>query len=431
MDIVEHTRLLRESRMKVWNEAQGFLDRIQGREMSAEENVQWKRYNDHIDELDAQVRSFVETEERERQSAVAREGMERQFGAHGVAQREAAENDMLRHWILNDSKRGGELTVDIRSARREAELIRQGASPAEVRALAWDTGSIASGVPTTMARTLYGYLEASCAMMRMPTYKFETTSGEQMKFPRLNAHGIATQVSGQGTTLAGTDPTFLSMTLDSYKYAELCIVASEVVQDAAFDISMFLGMDMGRAVGRKIGTDLVTGSGSGKPNGVMNALASAGSVATGGSLITPTYENLVDTIYAVNDEYRASGAAAWLARDATFGIVRKLRDGAGGTLGAAMWQPSMTSGLIGGQPDRLMGYPVYPDPNVASCASNARIMAFGDFSAYYVRTVGQISIERDDSRYFDTDQIGFRSKWRVDGDLIDTTAIVSLLQNVT
>ena len=132
----------------------------------------------------------------------------------------------------------------------------------------------------------------------------------------------------------------------------------------------------------------------------------------------------------MNDAYRSGGNAAWLMRDATAGVIRKIRDGNGGTLGAAMWQPSQTVGIAGGAPDTLLGFPVYTDPNVASMASNARIAAFGDFSTYYIRQVGPIQLDRDDSRYFDTDQVGFRGKWRVDGDTIDSTSINVLNQNV-
>ena len=69
--------------------------------------------------------------------------------------------------------------------------------------------------------------------------------------------------------------------------------------------------------------------------------------------------------------------------------------------------------------------------NVAALGSDAKTVAYGDFSAYYIRTVGNIVVERDDSRYFDTDQVGVRGKWRVDGALIDTPAVNCLHQNVT
>jgi HK97 family phage major capsid protein len=118
-------------------------------------------------------------------------------------------------------------------------------------------------------------------------------------------------------------------------------------------------------------------------------------------------------------------------KDSSAGVFRKLRDGAGGTVGAFLWEPSLFNGIQTGTPDRLFGDPVYRDPNVAAMGSDAKTVAYGDFSAYYIRTVGNVVVERDDSRYFDTDQVAFRGKWRVDGDLIDTTAVNALHQAVT
>jgi len=116
--------------------------------------------------------------------------------------------------------------------------------------------------------------------------------------------------------------------------------------------------------------------------------------------------------------------------DATAGQIRKLRSDAGGTTGPAMWVPSVTQGLVGGQPDTLLGYPVYTDPNIASMASNSRIMGFGDFNAYYIRQVGGIVLERSDDFAFNVDLVTLRAKVRVDGDLLDTGAIKSMVQNV-
>ena len=86
--------------------------------------------------------------------------------------------------------------------------------------------------------------------------------------------------------------------------------------------------------------------------------------------------------------------------------------------------------MIGGQPDSLLGYPVYTDPNVAAQASNARVVGFLDFASYYLRTVGDPVIERNDSVLFQSDQVAFRGKWRVDGNMADVNAISSIVQNV-
>ena len=142
-------------------------------------------------------------------------------------------------------------------------------------------------------------------------------------------------------------------------------------------------------------------------------------------------ENLVDLEYSVNDASRA-GNTAWLMNDKTAGILRKLRDGAGGTLGAPIWQPSLQGGIAGLRtPDQLFNYPVYTDPNVAESASNAKIIYFGDWSSYYLRTVGSLQVERSDEAGFDNDQVHFRGKWRSTSGAQDVNAISILRQNVS
>ena len=188
--------------------------------------------------------------------------------------------------------------------------------------------------------------------------------------------------------------------------------------------------NLGRGLGRVIDTALVTGTGSGEPTGVMvsAAAAGAGSTHTGGSLITPDYEDLINCQYGINDAYRASGAAGWLMLDSTAGTLRKLRDGAGGTLGAPLWQPSQD--ILSGQPDTLLGHAAFTDANVAAQGSDARVISFLDFSSYYLRTVGDPIIERNDSVLFTTDQVAFRGKWRVDAALADVNAISSIVMAV-
>jgi HK97 family phage major capsid protein len=204
-----------------------------------------------------------------------------------------------------------------------------------------------------------------------------------------------------------------------------------MVDDSAFDISSWLARDIGRGIARLVDTDLVIGVGTANPKG-MTILAGAGTntpITTGGSLITPSYEKFVDTVYSVNDAYRAMNAA-WLTKDSSAAVIRKLRDGAGGTVGAVLWEPSLTNGIQNGQPDRFLGYPVFTDPNCATAGSNAIFATFGAFEEYVIRTVGNPVIEQDNSVYFATDQVAFRGKWRIDGDHLDVSALNSLVMNV-
>jgi HK97 family phage major capsid protein len=444
-NITEAAKALNEQRIAAMNEANQVLDTAiaENRAVTAEEREKIERLDATANELVARVQAMDDRERREHEAGVAREAFERQHGTTEAGRRERSEGEELRAWAQGRERRSYDgsdrdsygknaISVNVRAAAMEKDLIRRGYQGEELRALLWDTGSVASAVPTTLARTLYEYMEASVAAFRMPTTKITTDSGEPMQFPRVNAHGIATQVIAQGTAIGGTDPTFARMQLDAYKYGQLVQIANEVIQDSGINIVEFIGRNIGRAIGRVVDADLVVGTGTGEPQGMMTALAvgAAGTVATGGSLIQPTVEKLIDLVYSVNDEYRASGNAAFLMRDASAGVIRKYRDGAGGTVGAFLWEPSLTAGIQGGQPDRLLGYPVYTDPNVASMASAARVVAFGDWSAYYIRQVGDVVIERSDEYAFNVDEATFRGKWRVDGDYIDLTAVNLLQQAV-
>lgn len=427
MDIRTHVIALNEDRARVVEQLRSELDYTAGRERTAEEAAKIARLDARIDEIDAEVRQFVARETREQEAAALRQQTLSVFGEARTAANDKAQGDAFRQWLTH---RNGDFEIDIQRAMKERQMLRAGASPEEIRALAWDATSGSLVVPTTMARSLFDLLEANIAAFRIGATVMNTSTGENMQLPRLQTHGIATQVAGQGTLLAGSDPVMNRVNLNTYKYGQLVRVSNELVTDAAFDISSWLGGDLGYALGRVIDADLIIGTGTNEPTG-MTILAGAGTnapIKTGGSLIAPTVEKFIDLQYSVADSVRQRGS--WLMNDSVAGSIRKLRDGAGGTVGAFLWEPSLTAGLQSGQPDRFLGNPVYSDTNCAAAGSNAILATFGDFSEYVIRTVGNPVIESDASRYFDTDETGFRGKWRVGGNHRQVGYLNTLVQNV-
>lgn len=436
MSVEQRIKAIQEERGRVWNEAQGFLESLKGAEMAGEERAQWERYNARLDQLEVDGQDLIKRYDLENERAATREAQGIAFGEPNEQRELQTTAADLRSWIRGEKRMSATdfesgssvngIYSDFSRVQKERDLVRMGASPEEVRALAWDTGSVASAVPTLFDRYLYEILEETVAAFRMPMRRLNTDSGAPMDFPKVTAHAIATQVAGQGTAFAGTDPTFGKLTLTPVKYGELVKLSDEVVNDTGVDIVEFVARDIGRAVGRRVNEAVMAR---------VNAAAftgSAGTVATGGSLIGPGYNSLVDLEYAINDEYRASSSVAWLIRDKTAASIRKLRDGAGGTEGAPLWQPSLTGGLAGFRtPPTLFGYPVYTDPSIASMGSNAKIAYFGDWSSFFFRTVGgNVLVERNDSVGFATDEVFFRGKLRADAGAQDLTAISLLKQSV-
>jgi HK97 family phage major capsid protein len=97
-------------------------------------------------------------------------------------------------------------------------------------------------------------------------------------------------------------------------------------------------------------------------------------------------------------------------KDITVSSLRKLKD----NNGAYLWQPSVQAG----QPDRLLGYPLYTSPYVPAAAANALPIAFGDFSNYGIADRMGRTVQRLNELYAGNGQVGFIATERVDGKVI-------------
>ncbi len=440
MSMREHVIALNSERKKdveaLKAHLEGWIADHPGEPMDAEARATEDRIQAAISDREAEIKRFVDRETREQESAVVHEAFAGAFGEQAAEQRTRnAASDFIR-WARGDRSASNSTDpetgrvgfgVSFANAERTLQAVRSGASARDLQNNIWTTsaGSGSLLVPTDLESTIYQYMTASVALMRMPTTKINSSSGNPLDLPKVTTHGIATQV-GEGTVIGGTDAVFSKATLNSYKYGQLVYVSSESISDDGVDILGFVAGNVARATGEKIATALISGSGSGAPNGIETAVTNA-FAPTGGTIAGVvagvTFDNLIDLIYSVNDNYRGRPSAAFLTRDLTAAALRKLRDGAGGTVGAYLWDASLTSGLQNGEPDRLLGYPVYTDPNVASVASTKKVVFFGDWSAYTIRTVGGFRFERNDSVGFASDEVAFRGLARVDSEHLDANAI--------
>ncbi len=433
MDRTAYTDALAQERMKLHAQLNDRLDnyttRFPGKPLDAEETAAQDAINAEIDSITATITRVSADAARERESAQIRETNAQIFGTPTPGGGEKSQRQQFSDWARGKTpgnsvdpetgKRGFE--VDLSRAATYVEQIRAGVPTQDIRNSIWstvDSGSLL--IPTDLESSIYAFMTASVAMVAMPTTKFTTSGGNPIDFPKVVTHGVGTMV-GEGTAIGGTDPVFGKMTLNAYKYGQLVKVSTEMLADDGVDLVGFLAQNVGRAVGEVLATDLVSGSGSSKPNGIMTAITNA--AVNGGTVhgvvAGITYEDLVTCAYRVNGNYRSRSSAAWLMHDSTAGSLRKLRDGAGGTVGAVLWAPSLTEGIQGAEPGRLIGHPVWTDPNVASIASTNKVAAFGDWSAYYIRFSGGFRFERSDEYAFNTDEVTFRGLQRADGDVID------------
>jgi HK97 family phage major capsid protein len=105
----------------------------------------------------------------------------------------------------------------------------------------------------------------------------------------------------------------------------------------------------------------------------------------------------------------------WQMKGTTIAATRKLKD----TYGQYLFQPSLQAG----QPDQLLGYPIYENPDMAAVGTANKSVLFGNYRQYHIRLAGGISFDRSDDYAFANDLITFRARVRADGGLAQQGAV--------
>lgn len=305
-----------------------------------------------------------------------------------------------------------ELRAILRGSQRETEISFTGKDV--TRALGTTTAaSGGASVPTTMLSQLIVALRNTVSVLDAGATVLTTGSGENIAIPRLATFGAAA-VQTQGQQLTGTDPTFDQVSLGAYKFGDFRGVNRELIEDSVVDIEALVTNIMASNIGLLMAQKLEVGTGTGETRGVATSavVGVTGAAGVGGAM---NVDNAIDLYYSVPAPYRRN--AAWLIADAALAGIRKLKD----TTGQYLWAPSVQVG----QPDLLLGRPVHGSAFLTAPAAAATSAVFGDMSAYWVRIVNGLRIERSDQALFGSDQIAFRGVIRADGGLVDPSAVRS------
>lgn len=405
MSLVEKVKARRRA---VWESSKALLDAVeaQNRDFTGEENQTWTRHMSDLDDLDERIQELDDARQRQHNAENAFNEIQRRPPVAGYRPSLDRELDMqFRDAILRRSP----APIETRDPSP-----RSGYSPAlEYRDLVTTTGSGMLGV--AFHGQIVRHLVESAAILAAGATVLSSETGEDLKVPRSTAHSSAGIVA-EGATIPESDPTLGSVTLSARKYGFLVQVSHELANDAAFDLLAYLAEQTGIAIANGAGAHFVTGTGTGQPRGVVTdaTMGATGATGVGGK---PSYDNLVDLYHSVASPYARSRAAGWLLNNGTLGEVRKIKD----TNGNPIFDVEIPPGT--GASGTLLGRPVYVDPNVATVGVSAKSILFGDFSRYWVRQVNGLRFDRSDDFAFDRDLVTFRGLARLDGAMVDTSAV--------
>lgn len=209
----------------------------------------------------------------------------------------------------------------------------------------------------------------------------------------------------EGGQLTFGEATFKQALLDAHKLHVAIKVTEELLYDSAFNLENYILEQFGKALANAEEDAFLNGDGTGKPTGVFHQ-TNGGTYLT--EVATLKADDIINLIHALKRPYRKG--AVFILNDKTIATIRKLKD----NNGAYIWQPSYQVG----EPDRLLGYPVY----TSQFAPENKI-AFGDFSYYNIGDRGTRSFKQLTELFAGNGMIGFVAKERVDGKLILKEAV--------
>jgi HK97 family phage major capsid protein len=203
-----------------------------------------------------------------------------------------------------------------------------------------------------------------------------------------------------------------------------------MLDDAAFDVEAWLASEIATEFARAEGAAFVNGNGTDRPKGFLAApnAATADGVRAFGTLqylstgvaggfpASNPQDKLIDLVQALRSPYRQG--AVFVMNSATASAIRKFKTADG----AFLWQP----GLVAGQPDTLLGYPVVEAEDMPDVAANALSIAFGNFRAgYLIAERAETQILRDP--YTNKPFVHFYATKRVGGQVMNSEAIKLLM----
>jgi HK97 family phage major capsid protein len=283
-------------------------------------------------------------------------------------------------------------------------------------------------VQSEIASSLVDILK-SYGFMRAVASQITTAQGNPLSYPTSDGTTEVGEWIAQNTTATGADPVFGTVPVNVFKASsKIVAVPFELLQDSQIDVQAMVFKRLADRIGRLANVGFTTGGGTTDPNGLVTA-SSTGKTGTTGQTLTIIYDDLVDLIDSLDVAYLGSPASNKAMPSAEPGfmtsqtmrrVIRKIKD----TAGRPIWAPSYDEGMSASTPDRLLGYPVYLNNDMAVPAANAKSLAFGNFNKYLIRDAMDVTMFRfDDSAYAKLGQVGYLAWARTGGNLLDVNAV--------
>lgn len=400
-----NAKQLREKRGALVEQMQGMVAaaKAEGRNLSQEENEKFDAISNEVDELRSAAARIERAEELKKEMANKAEEVREAAPAKKVEAREAF-NAYLRKGFNNLSAEERSIMGELRGTNTQ---------------ITTNDGLGGFLVPENWAAAVSATELFKSDIEKVATI-ISTSNGQPFNLPANDDTSIAASILGEGTAESVSDMTFTNVKFEPYTYSSKIVkVSRQLVSDNAFDLGSFVAGQLANRLNRGINGHLTTGTGSSQPSGIVTG-SSLGKTAASATAVT--IAEILDLMYSVDASYRNSAGAAFMMNSATLAAVRKL--GFGSSNDFPVFVPAMEVGGV----DLLFGKPVYVNEDMAGIATGNKSIIFGDMKQYYIHQAGGVQLLRLEERYADELSVGYIAYKRVDGNVVQDSAIKHLVQ---
>ena len=290
-----------------------------------------------------------------------------------------------------------------RDSEANAEMAAANKKLREVKTLQVGTDNLGGhGVPEEISRQIDELMLAASDILQVIDLKM-VGSSDYKEVLSINQTTSA-WAAELGTRSQQTDPNLRQVAPTMGELYTYLFASNEIVEDAFFDLEGWLVRTAAESAAKALDSAVWSGDGSSKPTGMINSapVSTADNASPLRAAAVYQYiptdsaspqalgaDDVIDLVYALNRGYRSN--ARFGCNQNTQAALRKLKS----SNGDYYWQPSFQAG----QPDRLMGYPVFTYEDMADpTTADGLYLGFGDWNrAYTLITRTGLAITTDDN----------------------------------
>lgn len=280
---------------------------------------------------------------------------------------------------------------------------------------AGDLDTAANGatiVPTFIANKIYEKLYQRNYVRELATVFPDDKGTVPFEGTALSASRLA-ELTAPNSGTPGTG-TYTAVSYDTYDLAADTLISNKLIDNATPMVLDYIYSHLAKQFAKTELSEFITGDNSTQMQG-LRGVTTLNSVtcASATTLATLEYDDLVDTYYAIEEQYQDN--AVWIMNKSALAAVKKMKD----VYGMPVFNASDKT---------IFGAKVYQNSSVATSGTTYPVIYFGDWKGYFVfdKMGMQIFTSREGRDLTSKRATYILGLMRTDGKVVDPNGMAAL-----